>query len=512
MAGRIKAVVVEGSHDGAGAVITNLVALAHEAPHAERVRFSGPGTFDAAVQSHIREVILPLADRILTALQQPQQSYELSVANLGAAAAVNLGTRVSGFSADVPVLLAILSASLGIPIDEDLVATGHVASMDGDIAMVGGLPAKLSAALADESIRCFVHPALDGDSSLRVLAPQQLERAEAALRAARERLETRSVRNVGDLVTAVFKDADTVVASLRRGFFALAIPPEAALHPAGQATRFFIADNPRRFWSALERHLLAGQGSAARETLRAFVQYHVDRRQYPAGCGGHLLGLLRSLPPATRRLKRVLPVLSMEDCIGLSQHATQADHEDVGLLFGAAGNKLTIRGGPPPPETDAESSGQPDAAGAALDALLSEISVETLAEKIDGPIDEARATYRIESVTTDSYDEFLEAVVAFYLHLARNSGRVAADVESDAVAAEAQECLEEAFVRDGGSTAAWAEVRQPLRGGMALIFNAMTDQFKTEARRKHVRWVFKSVLDPRDWEARRLLADRSRVW
>ena len=502
MVGRVKAVLIEGPHDGAGAVITNIAVLAHAASAVERVRFTGPGTFDAVAQSHIQEVILPLADRILVALQQSQRSYELSVANLGATAAINLGTRVSGFSADVPILLAILSASLGIPVEEDLVATGHVSSMHGDIAMVAGLPAKLSAALGDASIRRFVHPAFDSDASLKVLAPQQLENAEAALRTAGEKLETISVRDVGELVATVFDNEDTIMASLRRGFFDQVSPPDTPLDPVEQVLQFFTADLSRRFWAVLDRRLLAGDGGKARELLRAFTEYHLEHDRYPEECGRQLLELVRSLPPAVRRLKRLFPLLSTEEVIRLSQHADKTQHEDVPLLLDAAAGRKTSITAPRPATLQDERSPKSDEATAALDAILDEINADALAARFDDAIDDARATYRFESASLDSYDEFLEAVAAFYLHLMRHAGLAKAAVDTDAVAADAHDCLEAAFARSGGSQAAWTEVRYPRRGGLGLVFNAMTNQFKTETRNRHVRWVFKRALDARDWDAR----------
>lgn len=514
MVGRVKTVLVDGSQDGARAVITSIAVVAHASAAAGRVRFTGPGTFDADVQRHIRDVVLPLADRILAALQQPQLSYELSIANLGASAVSDLGTRISGFSADVPVLTALLSAGLNLPVSDDLVATGHVSSMHGDIAMVGGLPAKLSAALGDESIRRFVHPALDSDASLKVLAPRQLEDAEAALRTAGEKLETSSVHDVGELVATVFDNEDAVMASLRRRFFDAVSPPEASLDPVRRATEFFAADLPRRFWAVLERRLLAGDGGKARELLSAFTAYHLERGRYPGECGRQLLELVRSLPPAVRRLKRLFPLLSTENVIRLSQHADKTQHEDVPLLLdAAAGRKTSITAARPAPSRD-EKAPKPDEATTALDAILDEINADALTAKFDHAIDDARATYRFESASLESYDEFLDAVASFYLHLLRHAGLVKTAVDADAVAADAQECLEAAFVRNGGSQAAWAEVRHPRRGGLGLVFNAMTNQFKTEARTKHVRWVFKQAMDARDWDARvalmRALLDRVR--
>ena len=502
MVGRVKTVLINGPQDGAGAVITRIAVVTHASSASDRVRFTGPGTFDANVQSHIRDVILPLADRILATLQQPQQSYELSLANPGASAVIDRGTCVSGFSADVPVLLAMLSAGLGIPVGDDLVATGHVSSVQGDIAMVAGLPTKVSAALSDGSIRRLVHPALDGDTSLRVLAPRQLELAEAALRTAVEKLETISVHDVGELIAATFDGDDVVTASLQRGFFEVVLPPDTPADPVTRALQYLTADPPRRFWALLERRLLAGDGGKARELLSAFTAYHLEHGRYPGECGRQLLELVRSLPPAVRRLKRLFPLLSTEDVIRLSQHADKTQHEDVPLLLHAAAGRNTTTKTPRPTHARADEAGARDVAEATLEAILDEISADALATKFDRPIDEARATYRPGSAALESYDEFLDAVTAFYLHLMRHAGLVKGGVDVDAVGADAHACLEAAFVRSGGSQAAWTEVRYPRRGGLSLVFNAMANQFKNEAHTKHVRWVFKNAMDPRDWDAR----------
>ena len=418
-------------------------------------------------------------------------------------AAINRGTCVSGFSADVPVLMAILSASLSVPVGDDLVATGHVSSVQGDIAMVAGLPAKVSAALSDGSIRRLVHPAIDNDASLKALAPRQLEQAETSLRAARRRLQTTSVRDVGELVAAVFKDADAVFASLRNGFYDVAFLPDSFPNPIGRATQFFIVDNSRRFWSALERQLLEGDGDRARQLLRAFTAYHMDRSRYPAEYGRRLLELVHSLPPVLRRTRRLFPLISADDIIRLSQHAGEAHHEDVPLLFDAAAGRSVVRKPVPPPAAGPRNQVAPaDAAEVTLDTIVAEISTETLAAKCDRPLDEARAVYRVSSTAVDTYEEFLDAVSSFYLHMQRHVGCVGRAVAPEAVAADAQDCLERAFVRSGGSTAAWAEAREPLRGGLSFIFNVLTHQLKNDLQSKHVRSVFKSIINPLDWDAR----------
>ena len=75
--------------------------------------------------------------------------------------------------------------------------------------------------MEDESIRQFVYPALDGDSSLTVLSPVETEKAKIAVINARGRLTLTAVDNVADLAEAVFTDESIVIASLQKGFFAV---------------------------------------------------------------------------------------------------------------------------------------------------------------------------------------------------------------------------------------------------------------------------------------------------
>jgi predicted ATP-dependent protease len=156
----------------------------------ERISFIGPATFTTKVTKHIIEVVLPTADHILTALKLPKYSYELSVSNLGAASLNDIGITISGYSADISVLLAILATSLQIHIPEDIVCTGHIASCDGDIRMVKGLPAKLKAAEKAGSIQTFVHPEVDYDKSLKHLTPAEEETISDALSKAKDVIRT----------------------------------------------------------------------------------------------------------------------------------------------------------------------------------------------------------------------------------------------------------------------------------------------------------------------------------
>jgi hypothetical protein len=138
------------------------------------VVFAGSVTFDARTEAHIRGLVVPTAARILAGAGIASAGFEIAVANLDATSAQERGARISGYSMDAAILLAMLSESLGIPIHEDIVTTGHLASPDGRLAAVGSLPAKLEAAVRDPSTHRFLYPTPDGDGSMAVLSPEQL--------------------------------------------------------------------------------------------------------------------------------------------------------------------------------------------------------------------------------------------------------------------------------------------------------------------------------------------------
>ena len=500
--GRAKTVLVFGSGMDAHAVITAVVAQVRQDASGKRVHFAGPVEFEPRTVRQISEVILPIADRIVAALGLQRLNFTLSVANLGAASISNLGLEVSGFSADLPVLLAMLSAALHMPVAADLVSTGHIASMDGDLTAVEALPAKLAASVADGSIRRFVHPRPARDRSLETLAPSESDRIDAAVIDARDKIQVSTVSDVAELVRDVFNDETVVLASLLRGFFAESPLPGGPSDVVSRAAEYLLRGNDRRFWGALERHLLSGEIAAVGELLRARVNYHVTRRSYPTDFGCMLLQLVRSMPPACRRLKNMFPLLSTKECIALSQFAGDSDHEDVRRLYDVVFGNRIQRLPAPCVDRRAEAATGSNQSDASLDAVLRAIDPLRVAELVSAPIDSARAAYSLHSSVATSHDEFIETVGGFYVHLLRHTRGVTGTVDRDAATAGALDLLERAFSRQGGVDSAVAEARDGTRGGMRYVLDMMADSHKCDGQTDYIRSVLKTALDSRDWDAR----------
>lgn len=503
--GRARIALVFGEHETA--VISWVVARVCGPGSDKRIRFKGPASFDKQTAHHIQQVVLPIADRILAALGISQNCFEISVVNIDAASAHGIGVKVSGFSIDVSVLLAILSASLKLPIPEEIVATGHIASADGDLRMVDRVSCKVAAAVQCGTVTTFLYPCLDLDNSLDCLSPAAKEQIIEALGRAQKNLGLISVKDISELIEAVFSNSEIVLTSLRCGFFDGTIDSPSTENPCKRAAAFFIENNEQRFWVTLEEHMFDGRFGQVKELLAALSRFHIDRRIYPSGLGAALVRLLLSLPAAIRHHTDELPVISVADCINIVRFADDCDHEDVLQLFRAAsGDGLVRQQGF---GSDELSFGRPDdnnRPAGPLQFIMSQISSDNLS-RIGQTADSARAGFVIESILAE-HNELIDCAAAFYINLLRHASKLSEVVDIDAASADAVALLEEAFAGRGGFQAAVVEARTGSEGGLRFILDRMTDQYKMQEQRKHVKQVLKMALDPLDWDGKvSLIAD-----
>jgi hypothetical protein len=515
--GRARTVLVFGEGDAARAVVSTVLARVRRNLDDSRLLFTGTAVFDAKVIAHLTETVLPTVDGIVDQVTTTRgrtrkpKSFEVSLVNLGAASAVDVGLSVSGFSADVPVLLSMLSAALSIPLPQDVVTTGHVASSDGDIRPVRNIPAKLAAAVEDSSIMEFVHPSVDADASMHRLSPTERDRIKVAVINGKDSVRVGAVTDVGQLLRRSVTEESLVLGSLRSGFFESNRPSSSPSTPIEQAASYITQGNDERFWRALETHLLGGNGDLAGELFLERIRYQVRRKRYPDNLGRTLYQLIQSLPPATRRVKIVFPLAPKEQCLRLCRFAGEQDYEDVQCLMNAVLGK--VGGKIAEPATVGKTSAPTtDDASAAVEAVLTEIDANALTRKIGLPIDSARASYVMGEVLVDSKDEFNDVVSGFYLALLRHRGMAPASTDHRAWEKEAQLLLERAFAKGGGIQGARAEARDGIHGGMRFVLDAMTEQYKLEQQSNHMGAVIEAALGPMHFDERvafmRALLDR----
>jgi hypothetical protein len=497
IAGRVKAVFELNIGSESKAVVTTVIARACGRGR-DGVQFSGAASFSPKSRRQILDVIVPVTKRILANLRLPKTKFEISVMNLDIASAHDIGLKISGFSADVPVFLAILSAGLQLPVIENAVFTGHIASIDGAIRMVSGLPVKLEAAVRNPLVDTFVCPDISNDRSLNDLTPNEKNRIAGALSQAKRSLNTIPVDDVGDLVRVAFTDERIVKASLTQGFFCDHKQISHDETPIGRATKCLVVRLDQRFWTTVSSYFFQGHSKQASELLSAFINHHDDKKLYPTEVGKNLFQTIASIPPATRRLKIRFPLVSINRCIQLGQFADKSENDDVLLLLKACSGDRSLRFSNSTADKSFLRKQPINHNDKLLEAIHSEIGADNLSSLISSKIDSARSKYVMDSVVVESYEDFNEIITTFYLYMLRYSRTVAEPLDMDWVGAEAFALLERAFARIGGFQAALAESRHATKGGMRYVLDVITDQFKREECEKYIGYVLKLALDPQD--------------
>lgn len=493
--GRARTVLTFGRSDQA---VLSSVAARKTIARNNRLRVVGPVSLHHKSMAHIEEVVLPIVDRVSRLLGQPQNKFEISIDNLNAAAAHDLDCEISGYSMDTAVFLAMLSAVVEIPIPQNLCFTGQLSSMDGRLAVVKGLPAKVEAALSQPAVTEFVCPSLAADNSLEVLSSGEKERIETALLRAREKMKITQTRDIAELVKTGFPEEHIVVPSLQKGFFETGGFNDSALDPIEKAACYLAKNGEERFWRFLERHLLDGDHSQTKRLLAAYSDYHQKRKRYPRNFGRKLHELLHGLPTVTRRCKTVFPLLKPREVIQLSRWATERDHDDIPLLYDAAAGKITETREAVPSASSSPATAQ-NPARQKLEALLSEIGKENLAH-YTREIDAAAASYHTDSITVDTQEELNEAITSYWIHLSRHFKGAGSVPTGSQATADALALLERAYSKRGGLPAAVAEAKDGINGGMRTIFNLMTDQLRVEEQTKYIEMVFRETLDVLEWQ------------
>ena len=496
--GRAKTALV---FDGEKAVISAIVArgIKHRS-RKRRLRFCGRVEFTDSVKRHVRKMILPIIDCIVDMLGLTRKDFELSAVNLGAASALDVGVTVSGLSADVPIFIAMLSEALQVSISDDFVSTGHIASVEGDIRAVKGIPAKVEAARSDSSIRYFICPDLERDESLKALCPKERDRGSDAIMAVGDSVRVRVISEIGELIRLVFAEENVIPASLREGFFGVAEIADQFDNPIRNVVSFLTCNNQRRFWDILQRHFMNTRYGKCKELLGAYAQFFIRRQEYPAGFGAGLVQLIRSLPPAVRP-KRIFPILDKALCKQLYEFATERDYDDLPVLIDAAyGRNIMSKVDTRPINTQLEAK-TPDRDCIVFDAVVSQIRERAVAEHVAISIDSARCSYSLESSTVETYIEFIDVIEAYYIHMQRYISS-SPDTTVDVIRArtKAIELLQRTFRDKGGDRAAFATARDGIKGGLRSILDALTEQHKAEKKEAYIEMVFKDAIEALGWD------------
>ena len=248
--------------------------------------------------------------------------------------------------------------------------------------------------------------------------------------------------------------------------------------------------------------MLSGESNEAKELISALTSFHIKKKTYPKGFGEGLINLVRALPPEIRRFKIDFPLMTISKLTAVGQYARESDGEDLQLLFSAIFREqfeLSKKVAGRYQSTENTDEGQFESQ---LDLLKSEIDADALAFKFGIPIDSARASFTLESVRLKESQNLTEIATSFYIHLLRHTQNIKGVVSVRNAEAEALALIERTFSTKGGFRGAIAEAKHATNGGLRMILDMLTEEYKHELKKQHVSYVLKSALDPLDWESK----------
>jgi len=468
-----------------------------------RLVFNGIVGFEEKLKKHINNLLLPHVDEILNGFDVPTQSYDISAQNIGAVSSSDSEFMIRGYSADVPIFLAILSASLQLPIKQNIVFTGHISSKEGDIAQVRKLIEKSEAAQREVDITEFVYPTLNKDSSLKVLKPKEYEKTVSSIRSCRGKIKLNEIANTEELIKKTFTDEAIVISSLSCEYF-----NKSKAHHSDEShslVNYLMENNEKRFWKSLEVNLINRQVKKVHKLLNQHFLYHTKQNKYPQNFGINLRNLIYSLPLSSKKVKGLFPLITMDQFIQLIQFAIESDHEDVSYLHDVVFNKVNVS--KKSNEIKESNHIKNNFNSEIIDYILEKLNPNYIDTTILKPIDEARANYIFDRINADSYEELIECITNFYIHILRHTNSRSMKIDKGKYSIEALDLLNKTYPQKSSYNLAISNGINGFNGGMRGIFDRITEYLKIELKEKQINSIINESIDPLDYKLKKSLIE-----
>lgn len=461
--------------------------------------FDGPVSIEEKTIRHMEDVVLSLIQRTLKGPQLDPPAFTISLVNLNAISAQDGAYVLTGFSGDLALAVGMLSAALEIPIRESILFTGHIASSEGDIRMVSGIPQKLAAAERQRTLKRVVYPSLIADDSFSLLLPEERRVIEDAIAGARGRLKLSPVKTITDAVKLAFRESDVLLSALRRPSPGVQ-DWESDAGPSSKLCQYLGGALESRFWPALAILARDGEANAASQLFGAWSMRRATHETYPSGAGARLTALLSATPPPLRQLLP-RPLGDARTLLRLVGRAEALDFDDALKLLNAASGRLVqhvgLRGG--------TSSRPSSGATHQVEEIFRKISPRVLDDEIGAPIDAARGSYEPEHETVSSHEELMLSLRRFYRHIVRARNQSARDAGRAFIDAQCDDLASRAFPGPDGMRWAVEEARSGVGGGIRHLLDRMTNQYKRERYEKRVSATLKRMNRFDTAEARELM-------
>lgn len=485
------------------AIVTTIIVRTIKYNESARLVFTGLVKVEEKIKKHLNNTILPIIDEILNQLKLPMQSYDISVANIGAISSSDSEFTIEGYSADVPIFLAILSESLHLPIKQNILFTGHISSKEGDIGQVKGLTEKSEAALREQGISEFVFPSLTEDNSIKVLKPKEYKRTVSAIRSCRGRINLTEVTNIEELIKKTLSDESIVLSSFYCEYY-YKIKTDL-VDETHSIIQYLLKNNDKRFWKSLESNFINKQVEKVHKLLNQHFSYHNKKNKYPQNYGVDLRNLIFSLPHSSKKSEGLFPLLTKSQYIKLIQYAKETDYEDISYLHDVVFGKLSSNES----KKETREEGKPGRCiyKEIIDYILEKLDPNYIDTMILKPIDEARATYIFDKISVGSYEEFIESITSYYTHILRKTSLQSLKISKEKYSIETLSLLKQVFPTETKYNASISNCINGYNGGLRVVFDRLTDFLKTDTRNKYVDSIINEEINPLEHDTKKYIVE-----
>jgi hypothetical protein len=481
--------------DGSG-ILTSVHAYKSDHEGDLSIKYIGNVRLGDATQNHLQNSAYPILKNIcnLLKINQPPLSFEIRIP--GAASSSELDVMINGHSFDLAIALALISATLNIPINQAFCATGQLATVSGEITLVASLPEKLDVAKESKTLTSFIYPDHTSDQSFKTLKPAAYSEYQAATKEASIHLDLFPVKSLTGALESLFDETDLIQAAFAFEFWNISsISPQAGHLSSFQ--RYFTEDHEIRLWLQLELLLLDHNYTCVNQLIETSASWGIAHKTYPTDFGLALSGLIQSMPKHIRRDLRQFTLLSKNKYIKLIQFAGETDHEDISRLHDAlyATDYETDPKEVPVGNKKRENLGL-------LSFMEEKLSPQTIDDLIYKPWDEARASFRLHKNTAPNYDHFLDTIKRFYVHTERKVWNRSPTIDHELSGPNALEMLHHSFQGEQRQKEAITIAKTGQNGGMRYILDTIAEDQKKLSRSKYTLSVFTEYIDPSDEKLR----------
>jgi len=143
-----------------------------------------------------------------------------------------------------------------------------------------------------------------------------------------------------------------------------------------------------------------------------------------------------------------------------------------------------------------------------IDTIMNLLNEERMARPIDEPIDMTVKAFQLKVKVPLSHSDFNRVIAEFVRDLHQKGLRLPRHLSDQEAFMEAVSLLEKYYqgIDSRGYDGALLDARGNDQEGLEYVLSQLAESIKAVERKKYVQWVFSSIIDQSDWEARRRIA------